>query len=167
MYIWNGKRVAMRSIPFTPKFTKENKPKFIPICNRDEFLVGSKEINQRFALVIKKEVTLPIEMTKKMRSLLEEFKGVVHHELMEGLSPIKGIPHHNDLILEASLLNPSHYRMHPKESEVLKEEIKELIPKSHNRKSMNFVIGLPRIQKIIGFVRKSNKKYKTKAGKKR
>jgi len=167
MFIWKGKIVAMRSIPFTSEFTKENKPKFISICNRDEFLVGSKEINRRFALVIKKKVTLPVEMPKKMRPLSKEFKGVVHDELLEGLPPMRGIPHHNDLIPKVSLLNLSHYRMHLKESEVLKEKIEELIPKSHNRKNMNLVIGLPRIQKIADFLRKSNKKYRTTSNKKR
>ena len=57
--------------------------------------------------------------------------------------------------------------MHLKESEVLKEKIEELIPKSRNRESMHLVIGLPCIQKIAFFLRKSNKKYKTTADKKR
>ena len=80
----------------------------------------SKEIRQRFALVVK-EVTPPAEIFKKMRLLLEEFKGVVHDELLKGLSPMKDIQYH---VLKASLPKCPHYWMNPEESEVLKEKIR-------------------------------------------
>ena len=60
---------------------------------------------------------------------MEESKGVVHDKLLKG-SPMRDIPHHIDPILEASLLNLSHYRMHPKESEALKKKIEELKQKA-------------------------------------
>jgi len=60
---------------------------------------------------------------------------------------MRDIPHHIDLISEASLLNLSHHYLHLKESEVLKEKVKELKHKSHNRESMNKEIGLSRMQK--------------------
>ena len=72
-------------------------------------MIESKETKQRFALVVKEEVTPPVEMPKKMRPLFEEFKGVVHDELPEGLPPIRDISYHNDLIPKASLLNLPHY----------------------------------------------------------
>jgi len=56
-----------------------------------------------------------------MRSLLEEFKGVMHDELLEGLSPMNDIQHH---ISKASLHNLSHYRMNLNESEVLMKKIR-------------------------------------------
>ena len=60
-------------------------------CNQGEFLVESKETKQKFTLVVKEEVTTPAEILKKMRPLLEEFKGVVHDELPEGLQPMRDI----------------------------------------------------------------------------
>ena len=92
-------------------------------------------------------VTLPAKILKNMRPLLKEFKEVVHNELPEGLPPMRYTLHHSDLIPKTSLLNLSHYRMHPKESEVLEGKIEELKYKGHNRESMNFMIGLHRMQK--------------------
>ena len=70
--------------------------------------------------MVKKEVISPIEILEKMRLFLEEFKGVVHDELLEGLPPMRDIQHH---ILGASLPNLPYYLINPKESEVLKEKV--------------------------------------------
>jgi len=91
------------------KTYKENEFKFISIYNWGEFLVESKETKPRFALVVKEEVTPPIEISKKMRLLLKEFKIIVQDELQEGLPPMSDILNINDLISEASLLNLPRY----------------------------------------------------------
>jgi len=127
----------MKLIPPVPKPIKEEKPKFISICNGGEFLVKSKETKQRFALVVKKEVAPSIEVFEKMKPLLEELKRVVHDELSEGLPPMRDIQHHVNLIFGASLPNLPNYKMNPKESEVLREKVEELIHKGHIRESMS------------------------------
>ena len=116
---------------------------------------------------IMSRTVIPYFGKRSVTPLLEEFKGVVHIELLEGLPPIRDTPHHNDLIPKASLLNLSHCWMHPKESKVLKEKIEELMPMGHNGESMNFVIRLSRTQKEVNFVEKSKNKYKTTIDKKR
>ena len=102
MFTWERKRIAMKPIPPPLKPTKEEKPNFISICNRGEFLVESKETKQRFALVVK-EVNPAIEVPEKMKPMLEEFQRIVHNELPDELLPIRDIQHHIDLILGVSI----------------------------------------------------------------
>jgi len=60
--------------------------------------------------VVKEEITPLAEIPEKMRPLLEEFNGVVHDELPEGLPPMRDIQHvtipdFNHLELSESSLN--------------------------------------------------------------
>ena len=101
VFPWKGKRVAMRSILPAPKpAEEEEKPKFIFICNRGEFLVESKETKQWVYLLVKEEVTPPTKVLEKIKSLLEESKSVIHDEIPEGLLPMKNIQPYFDFLLE-------------------------------------------------------------------
>ena len=79
MFMWKGKRVAMKHIPPVSKSAKEKEPKLILICNRGEFLVQPKETKQNFILVVKEKITPPTEIPEEKRPLLEEFKPPWHH----------------------------------------------------------------------------------------
>jgi len=63
MFTWESKRNAIKPIPPPPKPSKEEKQKFLCICNLGEFLVESSETTVCF--VVKEEVGQPIEVQSK------------------------------------------------------------------------------------------------------
>ncbi|XP_020245240.1 uncharacterized protein LOC109823377 [Asparagus officinalis] len=97
-FVWKNKKIILPPIPPSPKNPKDQKPKRISLCNKGEFLTESKELKQRFALVVKEEVNTILEVPKKMKSLLTEFEVLVPEELPEGLPPMRDIQHHINFI---------------------------------------------------------------------
>jgi len=67
MFTWKDERFTMKSIPPTPKPTKEEAPKFITTCNQGEFFEESKETKESFALVVKEEVVSSTEIFEEIK----------------------------------------------------------------------------------------------------
>jgi len=64
-----------------------------------------------------------------LQPLLPKFHEIILSELPDGLPLIHDIQHQIDLIPGASLPNWPHNRMSPKESQILQEQVEELIKK--------------------------------------
>ena len=72
-----------------------------------------------------------------MQPILEEFQDVIPEEIPHGLSPLRDIQHHIDLIPGDVLPNKAAYRMSPKEYEELQRQVDELVKKGLIRESMS------------------------------
>jgi hypothetical protein len=85
-----------------------------------ELLEDVKEAQEILALVPKEPnpSSMPF-IPKPMREMLDEFQDITPYETPEGLPPMRNIQHCIDLMPEASFPNLPHYRMSPKENEIL------------------------------------------------
>ena len=70
----------------------------MPICNRGEFVVESREIKQSLAL---EKVSPTAKIFEKIDQSLEECNGVVYDKLLKILPLMKDNQHHGTFILYA------------------------------------------------------------------
>ena len=122
---------------FTSQDSKTGGHTFFTIIHLEQEMGAAvKESRVVHALIVKQVLTVweeqkSLEHPAAVKALLEEFQRVMPEELPDGLPPIRDIQHHIDLILSASLPNLPHYKMSPKESEILKEKVDELLQKGY------------------------------------
>nr|GEU44494.1 putative mitochondrial protein [Tanacetum cinerariifolium] len=108
------------------------------VASTKEFQAERKETGVSYALIVKgiKDV-MENAISAVIKPLLAEFSKIVADDTPDALPPLRNIQHQIDLIPGASLPNLCHYRMSPKESEVLREKIEEMLKKGHIQKNIS------------------------------
>ena len=132
-------------------FTRKNQPKVLQVEGR-KFLTFShdlsslmgkcKETREMHLMVVKGEVEsrdlVGAQIPVEVQTLLKEFDDVI----LVGLPPMRNIQQHIGYILGASLPNRPHYRISPKENEILREKVEELLSRGHIQASMSSCVVL-------------------------
>lgn len=138
IFKWKGKRIAVVPIGIKLETPKNEGKAFISLVNsHQEFNSCTQESGAAFALVVKGvEEESKQEVPELVKPLLKEFEKLAEN-LPDSLPPLRNIQHQIDLIPGASLPNLPHYRMSPKESEILQDKVEELLQKGHIQESIS------------------------------
>lgn len=120
--------LPLRKEASAPKSFKEEGNLFVTV-GKEEFEEYLAETREGVALLVKGEVTKPAAVPDLLQPLLDEFHDLIPEELPDGVPPMREIQHQIDLVPGARLPNLSHYRMSPKQHQILQGQVEDLLKK--------------------------------------
>ncbi|XP_020258806.1 uncharacterized protein LOC109835232 [Asparagus officinalis] len=135
----DGRRIVLK--PLTEKGPVKTivaeKKNFLVVDNED-FMKDVKQSDEIYALVVSgKEESTTVETPHEVQTLLQQFDAVMPDDLPSELPMLRDVQHQIDLIPGSRLPNLPHYRMSPKEGEILQKQVDDLIQKGLIRPSMS------------------------------
>ncbi|CAL8082752.1 unnamed protein product [Prunus armeniaca] len=115
-----------------PKKLAANSSFLTITSNECDCLEATKDAETIYLVVMKRLLAVvleKVEIPNEARKILQGFKKLIDDDLLNQLPPIWDIQHHIDLVHVANLPNLPHYRMSPKENDILQKKIEELLQK--------------------------------------
>lgn len=141
LFTWNGYKIAMAPVKTLDQSSEKKNSNFLVMAHSEKELDEAiKETGCFYPVVVKGLMSVAkeeIATLKEVVEILKNFKELTADELPDELPPMREIQHQIDLIPGASLPNLPHYRMSPKENEILREQIEDLLRKGFIRESMS------------------------------
>ena len=139
VFMKGGQKVVLGSIreEFSAKKPKI-KERPVLLVNGNKFMEEAKESREIFTVVIGGGIGVePPNIPHVVQPLLAEFQEIIPSKLPARLPPMHDIQHQVDLTPGVSLPNRPHYRMSPKENQILQEQVEDLIRKGLVQESMS------------------------------
>ncbi|CAL1390463.1 unnamed protein product [Linum trigynum] len=142
VFTWKSHKIAMAPVSGPAKPLGKAKSNFITLAQDDEDLQMALRESEWVCPIVVKGLLSSSQPTEQVipaevQEILGDFKELISDELPSTLPPMRDIQHHIDLIPGSSLPNLPHYRMSPKENEILREQIEDVLKKGFIRESMS------------------------------
>lgn len=135
-FMYNGSRITLQPYYVKPKPSLQQEE--TTMLASPDILADAQESGMIYALVLQPSTPdLPTTIPTQVKSLLDEFACVLPSDMPDSLPPMRNIQHQIDLMLGASLPNLSHYRMSPKEHDILRGQVDELLSKGFIQPSLS------------------------------
>lgn len=133
LFNWGSHKIAMAPVSDCGKLQKPKNYSFLVMSNNEkEFEEDIKEVGVLYHVYVKELlIALPegVSCPREVKKILIDFQELISHYLPNELPPMRDIQYQIDLVPRVSLPNIPHYRMSPKENEILREKIKDLMQK--------------------------------------
>ncbi|KAL5559723.1 hypothetical protein UlMin_035934 [Ulmus minor] len=127
VFQWKGKKIVLLPLHQNKQTTtsdlKQNE--VLVTIPGNQFQQEIKKHKMIAALLIKEKFPCEELIPKRIKKLLEDFSDVALEELPNQLPPLRHTQHQIDLVPRANLPNLPHYKMNPKENEILQSQVED------------------------------------------
>ncbi|CAL9010913.1 unnamed protein product [Prunus brigantina] len=143
LFSWNNRKIAMATTTPSKQSVepKTRSSSFLTLISSEQELNEAvKEAECFCPLVLKGLFKLgrgEDDIPQDVQQILSQFQELLSENLPNELPLMRDIQHRIDLVPGASLPNLPHYRMSPKENDILREQIEELLRKGFIRESLS------------------------------